>query len=458
MRHPHGSHLDKGFARTRFWVSGILVAGLVASVTPAQGEAEKATNQDRKTRTSSFEGLEEAGAAPKKRAGEVANATKAAAKTAEIVILRTSGEVALREVPSQTSPTVGEPLDAGALLVRLGATEYGHVPVGLLRGFRGYVHSKFFRDLGNGWGQTAGTNVSFRARPRSGEPPLWLMPKNATMLAILGRDGDWYRVLSAPSVRAWIAESAVEDATKLPAAAFDLDDGRTVVAAFAGRPSMQKQLASSFAAIGASWQKQQKELAEAAARREASTQLETEVVELTKDYDAMRGRKDLETKDFDAMSKRVDLLQKLATENGLDGTATTARLEVLAANLERQKILNEAKKIVAAPVPVVDSEENKEPTEAEVVAERKAKSREARRSWDRVGWIEYRPGTRDYRPFRLMKGGQTIAYLECSSGRYDLSDFTGREVGLVGELERPENADLRVLDIERIVILSSSTR
>jgi hypothetical protein len=43
--------------------------------------------------------------------------------------------------------------------------------------------------------------------------------------------------------------------------------------------------------------------------------------------------------------------------------------------------------------------------------------------------------------------------VQCSNGRYDLSMFVDKEVGLVGPSRRPASDSLRLLDIEKIEIL-----
>ncbi|MCA8972277.1 MAG: hypothetical protein KDC95_20995, partial [Planctomycetes bacterium] len=277
---------------------------------------------------------------------------------------------------------------------------------------------------------------------------------SGTKVAILGNEGDWVKVVAPPVARAWIESGTTKVAATLSCDAKTLDDSRALLRVLGAHPSLAKRLESRLAALEATYAKQQKAAEEAAMRTATKNELEAAITTLANDFDAVRGAEGVTVAALDALAKRATDLKELAASKGIDDANTQMRIDGLVSGIDRKKILVEAKEILAKPEPgpTVNASGTNDsktgPSEADVATAK-------RRTWTRVGWIEYRPGSSDYRPYRLMKGGQTIAYLDCPTGRYDLSDFVGREVGLIGELQRADAAELRVLDIERLVILSS---
>ena len=469
------------------FASAVTASLLFAATAPCTLRAQDASNEQGKAppvrRSGSFPGLEAAGSVPARekksspgsRAALKPSASKstatAKAATHELVLLEVEKPVELRTVPAAQAPAIGQALAAGTLLVRLGKDAYGFTPVGLLGGFEGYVHRGFFRPLAaaeaeNAWGETTGTDVSFRVQPRSGVPPLWAMPKRGTTMAILGRDGDWFHVLSAPSVRAWLPSQALAKKAVLAERAIDLDDGRSLVGAnLSSHPRIAKQLTAQVDKLMAVWKLQREKAALAVSQQKAEAGIEAEFTQLAKDFDALRGEQEPRPAVFKPLRARQRKLEAAVQAAGLGAANIAARIKALGSEIERRGLIAEAKMAIKDPGMAAKNAVARKGASSAAAAkaerERLAlvarnKERSARRAWTRAGWIEYRPGASDYSPYRLMKGGRTIAYVECKSGRYDLSDFRGREVGLQGKLFRPENADLKVLDIDRLVILASS--
>ena len=48
--------------------------------------------------------------------------------------------------------------------------------------------------------------------------------------------------------------------------------------------------------------------------------------------------------------------------------------------------------------------------------------------------------------------------LTCNTGRFDLSLYVGREVGVIGPRRNPIAETLSVLDVERVEVLGSTRR
>ena len=76
-------------------------------------------------------------------------------------------------------------------------------------------------------------------------------------------------------------------------------------------------------------------------------------------------------------------------------------------------------------------------------------------SYDASGWLEYHPRNELGRRFSVQKGEQILFWVNCSSGRYDLSLFVGAEIGIRGPDHRPAAESLRMLDAQRIQVLSA---
>lgn len=77
-----------------------------------------------------------------------------------------------------------------------------------------------------------------------------------------------------------------------------------------------------------------------------------------------------------------------------------------------------------------------------------------RREYQEFGWLRQRGGLLDQPVyFELERGSQRSFYVECPSGRYDLSDFADREIAIAGDTrETPRGA---IFEVRRIRILSS---
>ena len=78
------------------------------------------------------------------------------------------------------------------------------------------------------------------------------------------------------------------------------------------------------------------------------------------------------------------------------------------------------------------------------------------------GWLEERRIEGDKRYF-MVWDGQTVCEVVVSNGRYDLEQFTGFEIGVMGttvRLEQPSGrgtiAEVRMLDLYRIEVISGS--
>jgi hypothetical protein len=72
-----------------------------------------------------------------------------------------------------------------------------------------------------------------------------------------------------------------------------------------------------------------------------------------------------------------------------------------------------------------------------------------------IGWLRRDIEVTRGRVFKLEKGGRLLFYVTCSSGKYDLEDFLNREIGLIGTPKNVEGFPVRVVDVEKVEVLSN---
>ena len=439
------SRTTRDFAWSRLLPVVVLGLALPLSAQNSAGQGgDKSAKQGRK---SSFD-VEEAGSLGGRKAPSKAGAQKTSganqggkkvAQEASRKLYRTKVAIELRSVPSQTGGFAVAKLPAGAYVVANGKTIYGHTPVGVIGGIEGYVYGSFFKTDEDGTGAATRGRVSFRGRPKTGEPPLDVISSKAGKFHVLGKEGAWYKVLSDDSISAWADEKqlievgkftsieAVSDATAKAAMTKQRDERRAVWAkqreAFAKDAVRRKQLETLERAVDDAMQVLRTEVAKA---KQAPLEADLSPCEaIAKKLEASVA--ELEAKD-EAVAKRVEDYRQHLRREGL-------MIEALR-EVARAKIA-EAKKEAVAKKRVTEASAPKTPKE-----------------FAQVGWLEYSPGVKDYSPYRIVKGRRLICYVTCKSGRYDLKDFVGRELGLRGDMDRPETADVRVLDVARLVVLS----
>jgi hypothetical protein len=72
-----------------------------------------------------------------------------------------------------------------------------------------------------------------------------------------------------------------------------------------------------------------------------------------------------------------------------------------------------------------------------------------------IGWLRYERRLGGPGIYYLEKGGRRQCLVSCNTGRYDLSLFVDREIGLSGPRRHPATETLSVLDAERLEVLGS---
>ena len=315
------------------------------------------------------------------------------------------------------SPPVFEDVLPKGQVIMLGERENGYRSVLLPLGPIGYVSKRFTALDDDGAVKTTGTKVAFRYRPRTSEAPVDQLPKGTDVHVLGERDG-WFQVRAA-GVKAWIADAEVEDVSSDPenVAAFE---------AFAAETKKAPQ--ARLDAIAA------------AAKQRELDRIDMEAVQVV--AAAFRS----ETKKPAEAQRLRGLMEALTkVENGLqpEGSARTAAA-ALRKRIEAQQWVNEARVVV----------EEKQP-KAEMTP-RRVTPKDRLERFEAIGWLRYQTRLAQPGLYYLEKGGRRQYLLSCNTGRFDLSLFVDREVGVIGPRRTPLGETVSTLDVERLEVLGSS--
>lgn len=330
---------------------------------------------------------------------------------------RVLGEnVKLRCWPSTAAvPPVFEDVLAKDQVVALGRSENGFRQVVPPLGPIGYVSRKFAEADADGKVKTKGTKVAFRYRARSSEAPVTLL-EDDTGIHVIEEQEDWYRC-RVPGIEAWVAENEVQ--------AGDATDAALV----AGYAEWQhKQAAEVQARLDGI--AEQKRLA-------AQNELDLQQVKVVEQAFAQELTKVVTEQRFGPLDEALDkLVATLSPES-----AAQAAVQSLKKRIETQRWIAEA-------TAVRDSKP--EPVPPPPVEPKDELAR-----FQSIGWLRYERRLGGPGIYYLEKGGRRQCLVSCNTGRYDLSLFVDREIGLSGPRRHPATETLSVLDAERLEVLGS---
>jgi hypothetical protein len=363
--------------------------------------------------------------APATGAAPAAAEASATNPNAPVVYGRVVGDkVALRCWPGAVaSPPVFEDVLAKDQVVVVGRSENGFRAIALPLGPVGYVSRKFTEATADGRVKTKGSKVSFRFRPRSSEPPVSQLAEG-TELQVVGEQDDWFRV-RVPGIEAWVAEAEVQAAT--------------VQAGTAADPALAAAYEEWRKAQAAEVQARLDEIAAKAARL-AQDQQDLALVQQVQDTFTSEMKKPLGEQRYGPIVETLDKL--VATFDAK--SAGRGAVESLKRRIETQTWLAEATALQNSKPPVVDEPV---PTPKNTLDRFQA-----------LGWLRQERRIGGPSVFFLERGGKQECVITCSSGRFDLSLFVGREVGVNGPRRRPAQEAVTVLDVERIEVLGTLAR
>ncbi|MBK8977546.1 MAG: hypothetical protein IPM29_16660 [Planctomycetes bacterium] len=333
-------------------------------------------------------------------------------------------DVPLRCFATEQSPAYDERLSVGDVVRTTGTTNGDYVEIELPLGVIGYVHAGFVEAVGDAAVKSK-ARLSFRYSPGDRRAPVAFVDPGHEFL-LVSRDGDWLRVRN-PGQTAWIPSSA-----GVPLGA---------EAALPAWTDLEQRQRAAIAAVAA------QAAAERAAKEAAAA--------LTTRADAIRQQIDVEVAkpdDSEDWGPIVEAATAFRGEVQETGGALAERFGPIAgalvADAERnQKVAELLRETRAGPKPVTDVYQPPRPGVNPM------------QPFDATGWMRFERGTLfGDTVTTIEKGGQTSFRLVCSSGRYDLSMFDDLEVAVRGRIDRPDPADTRVLDVERIVVIGRSLR
>jgi len=303
-------------------------------------------------------------------------------------------------------------------IVQLGRSENGFRAVLLPLGPIGYVSERFISQAEDGTATSKGVKVAFRYRPRTSEAPVAQMP-SGTELHILSSDDGWSRVRVA-TMEGWVAEADVQVVPSDP----------EVLAAHA---EFAKQTEAEVQA--------RLDLIAAEQKKREQDRIDMEAVKLVEAAFVKEMAKPIEEQSYHALKEALGKVQKGVAEGG----AAAAACGALNKRMDTQQWIVDATATTSEQAPV-----------REAVVKKPVKDRLKR--FESIGWLRYEHRLSGPGVYYIEKGGRRQHMLSCNTGRFDLSLYVGREVGVIGPRRTPLAESLSVLDVERVEVLGSSRR
>ncbi|MBL8728757.1 MAG: hypothetical protein JNM25_10030 [Planctomycetes bacterium] len=325
-------------------------------------------------------------------------------------------KVSLRCWPSTAAvPPVFEDVLVKDQVVALGRSENGFRQVLPPLGPIGYVSRKFAEADADGRVKTKGTKVAFRYRPRSSEAPVTLL-EDATELHVIEEQADWYRC-RVPTIEAWVAENEVQVG--------DAADAALIAGYAAWQQQQQAEIATRLEGIAA------------AKRLAAQNELDLQQVRVIEQAFAQELTKTVTEQSFDPLDQALDKLTATLSPE----SAAQSAVQGLRKRIETQRWIAEA-------TAVRDSKPATVPPPPPEPKDELAR-------FQSIGWLRYERRLGGPGIYYLEKGGRRQCLVSCNTGRYDLSLFVDREIGLSGPRRHPATETLSVLDAERLEVLGS---
>ena len=303
-------------------------------------------------------------------------------------------------------------------IVQLGRSENGFRAVLLPLGPIGYVSQRFISEAEDGTAATKGSKVAFRYRPRTSEAPVAQMP-DRTALRILSIENGWCRAHVA-GMEAWVAEADVQVVPSDP----------EVIAAhteFAERAKAQVQ--------------ERLDMIAAEHRQKEQSRIDMEAVKLVEVAFVQEMTKPVEQQQYSALQQ--------ALEKVVDGLAEGGEARIACAALKKR--METQQWIVDA-----TAASKEKPPAIEAVVKKPVTDRLKR--FEAIGWLRYESRLAGPGVYYIERGGRRQHMLSCNTGRFDLSLFVGREVGVIGPRRTPIAETLSVLDVERVEVLGVSRK
>ena len=321
-------------------------------------------------------------------------------------------------------PTSNSPAYEGAIskdgVIKVGRSDSGFREVHLPLGPIGYVHKGFANEpTAEGKVSIKNKSVAFRYRPKSGEAPVSTLVEGAE-LWVVGEQDDWWKVRNV-SASCWVLETEIQ--------VFDNPPETMTLAHAEFEKTQMGEVAARLAA-----------LEKAAAERKAREERRARLAALQGEFNAEMKKSSREQK-FDSIAVATDELLAQVQDDG-----------------ELKPLVEELKRRVGAQQWVVEATaaRDAQPKPAQGVVEvAPIVVPDALDRFQAVGFLRWVKGLTGPGRYVIEKGGKQLFDVTCQSGRYDLSLFVDCEVGLIGASRRPATDSLRVLEVEKVEVLTS---
>ncbi len=350
-------------------------------------------------------------------------------------------------LPDAAAPSIRD-LKAGEPLVvvgRQGALYEVEVPGGLAA----WIYASYVRDGKEpGTIETIENGVNLRPRPVSDTRslPIARASKGQVFVAV-GREGDWVQVAAPEEIHGYVLASDVSLTTDPPSARrAEIEAGRRWVDDLRTKAAEQAKVRAA---------EEEKRKIDEEKRREAA-RIESDAVSKARSaMDLLQGA----TPDASARREAAALL---------DAAAQLSKSAAVAAAVQHGRERIEAVEFFER-----ERREENERQEAERIARREEAERRmkaAQEILDRqsvtervdpfgarfagLGILAQGVEIGRGRVYTLRKGDRLLYYLRCPSGRYDLANFVGSEVGLLGVVKQVEGYPARMIEIDQIEVLS----
>lgn len=316
-------------------------------------------------------------------------------------------------------------------------------------GITAWIYASYLREgKSEGTMETIEDGVNLRPQPRSDAKTIPIArAKKGQSFVVLGRSQDWVQVVCPSDLHGYVLLTDVVVSNDPPSA--------HEAELTAGRKWAEEARVAAVETEKRRREEERKRKEEEEKRREAQRRESEARASCARAMEMLRGTPDASTR-----TRAKDLL---------DAAAKLTTSEAVAADVKRGL---ERIELVA----FLEKEREEERIREE--KEREAKIKEAEERMQRVQTIL--DGQKDPKPidpfgarfagmgevqrglelprgrvYTLSKGGRVLFYLTCPSKRYDVSDFLGREVGVIGAIKQIEGYPARVIEVERIEVLAN---
>jgi hypothetical protein len=347
---------------------------------------------------------------------------------------------------------VGEPLIAVAKHDQLWEVE---VPGGITA----WVWAAYTRDgKETGTVETIENAVNLRPSPtREARAVPIARASKGTLLMTVGREGDWVQVIAPPEVHGYVKASDVEITNDTP-----LARAAEIAAAQKWVETMRAEALTKETERRAELAR--KEKAESEERDQMKKEVEARKV-CNQGLDLLRDMPDAEQRAkaavfFDEAQRLAMDLQPKHSEAVLADVKHGRELMDTIAFHEREK--KEAQEKLAADAAEAKRRADEAIQRADESLARHMDPKPVDAFGSRfagnglgMGWLRRELELPRGWVYKVEKGGKLLFYVTCPSGKYNLDDYLAREIGIIGTVKQVDGYPVRVVEVERIEVLSN---